>query len=502
MSEILDPYAAWKGRIRKIEKIDSLRVIWAYHNFNSFWTPIPEDINVPREFYDEWNRWLRFISAFFLVSYMRDIFAYAWSIQRYTLRDWGQFWFLQNQLEHLSVWNYIDDNDINRRLSLSLFQSAHQQFKWQEIQRDNFHYINSYSTLYSNETINALTEKILWIWSKRILEIWFLFFAGLMNEFSVRLDNSLVSNDELEIFLNIFWIKIEDLSSKLRRTHENNFSFKFSWVKELLNHPIIILEEGLYISPMPLLLLRGIFEWIFFKCIEDWQYRSRFWEIAFQNLCYSTLSSGLTGTSYKVGTDKELLESIKTKQSPRNPDFYIESNDCILFLDAKYTSIPENYFVNIKSFSEVDTSKFITNIKQWFDFVKNYRSWIYSKVIQSSELKEFIIFLTPFDTFFTFGVPWYTLMDEMVKVLKDSWDFLNVDFMFMWINELHRFMQLGSKYWFREILDMKFNDKFRSYEMLGFMNEISESWYSIEYSQYDFEWYDFINEIESKYKPV
>ncbi len=500
MPEMIDPYGAWKNKIRKLEKIDSLRVIWAYHNFNAFWTPISEDIIVPQEFYDEWNRWMRFISAFYLISYLRDILAYAWNIQRYTLRDWGQFWFLQNQVEHLSVWNYIDDEDINKRLSISLFESAHQQFKWKEIQRDNFHYINSYSILYSNEIIDNLTKEILGIWSKRILEIWFLFFAGIMSNFSMRIDHSLVSNDELEIFLNIFWVRIEELSRKLRHTHDDSFSFKFSWIRELINNPIILLEEGLYISPMPHLLLRWIFEWIFFKCINSGGFGSRFWEIAFQDFCHKILFSGLS-SDHKIGTDKELLSTMKTKETPRNPDFYIESRGCILFLDAKYTSIPEKFFVNIKSFSEVDTSKFIGNIKQWFDFVKNYRSWVYSNIIQNIELKEFIIFLTPFDTFFTFGVPWYTLMDEMIKTLKDSWDFLDVDFIFMWINELHRFMQLGSKYWFREILDMKFNEKFKSYEMLGFMNEISENWYDIEYSQYDFEWYDFMSEIEAKYKP-
>ncbi len=472
MSEILDPYAAWKGRIRKIEKIDSLRVIWAYHNFNSFWTPIPEDIVPPQEFYDEWNRWMRFISASFLILYMRDILAYAWNMQKYTLRDWGQFWFLQNQFEHLSVWDYMDNEDVSRRLSISLFQSAHQQFKWQEIQKDNFHYINSYSTLYSNELIDDLTKEILWIWSKRILEIGFLFFAGLMNNFSMKIDSSLVSDDELEIFLNIFWVRIQDLSSKLRRTHGNNFSFKFSWIKELINHPIILLEEWLYISPMPLLLLRGIFEWIFFKCINSKGFSSKFWEIAFQNFCHSILLSWLSSKG-RLGTDKELLNNIKTKEAPRNPDFFLECDDCIVFLDSKYTSIPEHFFVNIESFSEIDTSKFISNIIQWFDFVKNYRCWIYNWTFQNIELKEFVIFLTPFDTFFTFGAPWYTLMDEMIKTLKDNWDFLNVNFIFMWINELHRFMQLGSKYWFREILDMKFNDKFKSYEMLWRVKDLS-----------------------------
>ena len=50
---MFDPYAAWKNRIRKLEKMDSLRVIWAYHNFNAFGTPIPQDIIPPKEFYDE-----------------------------------------------------------------------------------------------------------------------------------------------------------------------------------------------------------------------------------------------------------------------------------------------------------------------------------------------------------------------------------------------------------------------------------------------------------------
>ena len=508
MPEIPDPYWAWKSRIRKLEKIDSLRVIWVYHNFNSFWTSIPEDISVPREFYEEWNRWMRFISAFFLISYMRDILAYSWSRQRYTLRDWGQFWFLQNLANQLTAWGIIDDINETRALSLRLFQIAHQQFKWQEIQRDYFHYINSYAYLVSNEDIDNITKEILWIWSKRILEIWFLFFAGSMSSFSMKIDNTLVSDEELKKFLDIFGVKINDLSRKLRAEHNNDFSFEFSWIRELINLPIIIHEEGSYISPMPLLLLRGVFEWIYFKWIskEDVDIKLKeklkllFWHW-FQELCFKVISSGIKNSSYSFGTDLMLLASYSSDKKPRNPDFYIETEDCLLLLDSKFTSIPEVLVTNPNIIQENWKSKFIDNIKQWFDFVENYRSGLYSSTISQPSLKEYVIFLTPFDTFFTFWVSWFQILDQMLDVLKSTWNSSNYDFIFMWINELHRFMQLGSKYWFREILDMKFSNKFRSYEMLWFMNEIAQNWYDLEYSQYDFDWYDFMSEITEKYKP-
>jgi hypothetical protein len=285
MPDILDPYWAWKNRIRKLEKIDSLRVIWAYHNFNAFWTPIPEDIIVPREFYDEWNRGLRYISAFFLVSYLRDILAFAWNRWHITLRDPNQFWVLQNLCNQLTAWSIIDEENGTKTISLRLYQIAHQQFKWQIIQGDYFYYINLYTSLYLDNSIDNLSNEILWIWAKRILEIWFLFFAGNMNNFSIRIDELLASKDELSKFLNIFWASLEDLSRQLRSTHKDNFSFEFSWIREMLNRPIIVLEENLFISPLPVLLLRWLLEWIYYKCIGIERFKKAFSEM-FQDLCF------------------------------------------------------------------------------------------------------------------------------------------------------------------------------------------------------------------------
>lgn len=491
MSEILDPYAAWKSRIRKFGKLDSLRVIWAYHNFNLFWTPIPEDIVPPKEFYDEWNRGLRYISTFFLVSYFRDILAFAWNRWRITLRDSNQFWALQNLCNQLTAWGIIEEENETKTLSVRLYQIAYQQFKWQIIQKDYFFYINSYASLYSDNTIDTISYEILWISSKRILEIWFLFFVGNMNNFSIRIDDSLVSKDELRNFLNIFWASMEDLSKQLRATHKNNFSFEFSWIREMLNRPIIILEENLFISPLPVLLLRWLLEWIYYKCIGIERFKKAFSEI-FQDLCFKILVSWLLNKANKIGTDKELVQWFNSSKKPPNPDFYIECKDCILFLDSKYISVSQEVS---------DLSRYINHIKQWWSFIEAYRNNTYSQVIKNLWVKEFVIFITPFDTFFSFWVDKYTVTNSMLEKMRESGEFQDYNFMFMWINELHRFMQLGSKYWFREILDMKFSDKFRNYEMLGFMNEIAENWYNLEYSQYDFEWYDFMDEIMKKYNP-
>lgn len=499
-----DLYISWKNKLKKYQKIESLKVIWAYHLFRQFWTSIPGDISVPDEFLKE-DKWFRYLEVFFLFIYLRDILAYWWDYAQhsaksipYTLRNKYEFGDLHN-LKEAIIW-FESKNGID--LSLRLFRLAHQQFKWQEISKDYSHYINTYSFLYSEPKINDLTESILWLSAKRILEIGFLFFSGFLSNFIIKIDSELVNPDELECFLDLFWITISELSHEFKSLDSDSFSFDFSWLNQLLNKPIIIAWND-YICPIPLVLLRGIFEWIFYKCINNWNFTSQFWNDCFQKLCYNIITTSLTSSALKFGTDNDLIKDQNKSAKTVNSDFWILEEECVLFLDAKYTSIPEYFYINIQSFEDININKFVLKIKQWLEVVLNYRKWTYLNTIWNKQLKEFVIFLLPFDTYLGFGVPGSTLFDYIsTKIYADNPEYFGIHFMFMGINELHRFLQTWSKYTFKKILELKFSSKYIGYEMLWFMNEISQDWYEIDQSQYDFWWFDYMNEIIKKYQPV
>lgn len=363
-------YREMQSKLSELDLIENLIYLKNYYKNDS-------------ELFKKWlnTNFSNNLFTFQAIILFREIIINSWTQKIESFKDKNNLSYFINS--YIKITQYLLDTK-KAKLEEVLFWLKHSQFWYQKMSDELYIFLNFYLNYYWNSDIlSKIIIKELWINISDAIKLAYLISNNAETHFYQDLDNkNWLYNEEVLYFLKNFSIEITDFKNEL--TINSNKSDKFfdynsmlyNWLISIFDKPLLKIWEK-YTCIFPVLILNRVTTAISFlfsrEDIYNWVKISKiFWDNN-QNFIYNLLITNLKWKINIINTDDN-LKNYKWK-TPPNPDIILESEDSILFIECKSTSI---------HFKSKSTSKLQDSDK---DRLKGYMKKMYEKLSYYNDLE-------------------------------------------------------------------------------------------------------------------
>ncbi len=421
--KIFYTYTPFRNKLRNLNLIDSIYVIWAFSRNLTFDLPIPNNIQIPNEFNSLTNEERRYksIPEFELEFLLREIILNCHDLpKKDTIKDYKTLAKIVNYLrkelsEEVSKHTFakIHEDDI----FLEFNRMAHRQFIWQLGYNRNI-IIRNFK-IYSNKNIEQLIINKLGLSTLEFFILGFFFFKISADVFSINLPYKskieTINEDKIALFLSYFSIKIDSVKEQLKEVQQMNENIFYTY-NPIRARPILIYDNKI-ICPLQLMLFWQITNLIYYSILNEKGFENAYGE-SFQNYIGEVLYKSCTNSSLKI-----VKEEKYGKEEKRTTDWILSDDKAILFIECKTKRM------TIISKGELDITLkkgLIDDVKKMSQFItqlyKTYLDYVENKypTVEYDNSKKFIpLVLTLENWFINLN---HTILNYLNKYVEEEFD--------------------------------------------------------------------------------
>lgn len=414
-NQIFFAYKPFRNQLRKYNLIDSIYVIWAFSRNLTFDLPIPNDIEVTREFRFSSIEERRFngLPEFELEYLLREIIINCSDIQKKdSLKQRKTLAKTVNYLrktfsEEVSKHSFLKIGK-EEDAFLELNRMAHRQFLWQLGYNQNIIFRNF--KIYSNKAIEELVMKKLGLTTLEIFILGFCFFKVTADVFSLKLpyksNVAAISDEKIALFLSHFCIRLDKVKEELKDAQEMNENIFYSY-NPLRSKPILIYENRI-ICPIQLMLFWQITNVLYYSIVNEPGFENGFGN-SFQNYVGEVLNKCCTNSLLNIVPEEKY-----GKEEKRTTDWILFDDKAILFIECKTKRM------TVISKGELDITKgLVSDIKKMAKFIiqlyKTYLDYQQNKypTIKFDKEKKFVPLVLTLENWFI------NLNPTIIKILNE-----------------------------------------------------------------------------------
>lgn len=401
--KIYSLYTPFRNLLRKVNKIDSIYVIWSYSRNFTFNLEVPYDIELPSGFIINDtidNRRYYGLPEFEQEFLLKQILINSDNkTSRFSIRNKKMLSKIINYSRKIlsEGISEISSNsfELEEDFLIEFHRMAHRQFSWQK--SFNLNIIFRYYKIYCNDDLKAIFENRFKMSPFELFIIGFFLFRHTAKTFRIQFpfksDFPMISDEMLNVFFENFSMTTDAASKELKEFQQMNENLYYSY-NPLHAKPILIFENT-FICPMHLLLFWQITNGLYYSIVKEAGFENAYGN-AFQNYIGEIL--------YKSIDNKEIIiypEEKYGKEEKRTTDWVLLDPKAILFIECKTKRL------TIGSKTELDIKKgLVSDLKKMAGFIvqvyKTYLDYKQNKypTVKFDNDKEFIPLVLTLETWY------------------------------------------------------------------------------------------------------
>lgn len=255
---VFNSYKPLKNILQHTQLEECLIVIWAYSQHLQFNIPIPNDIEVHREFLKAKIPEI-IMSSWNLFQLAKHALWHAQTdgISKYSFRKWNHLAKALNGIRAVSGIvgrEYVTTSNVKDEM----FRIAHQQFPWQE--KANHITVARYMKIFSHEGIEKILIAKTGLSIVKLYFLGYIFLGTFMKSpiLKIPIDVSRfnLTDEEIQGFLKLFSIDLVSIKAEIKEHQKFNEKFEYSY-NPLMATPMIKIShqrEDCVICPIPRLM--------------------------------------------------------------------------------------------------------------------------------------------------------------------------------------------------------------------------------------------------------
>lgn len=410
--DIYSIYKPLKNKLGKLGVEDSLVVIWAYAQNLQFSSRFPSNIETPSGYSTaDYNSKLRVCAPWELETLAKLVIieSYDWAQNGQDLKRIICFSKILNGLK--SVENSICGIYLNQdNILVELFRIAHREFQWQ---RSDFkESITRHYKIYSSPGLSELIRDVLGISVDELYFTGFCLFSIFLSKpyTDGPIDVCQLRNTPIQIdkFLGIFSLDIQDLKDRLSGEIEFNDKFAYS-SSSLREYPIIRMsprKPDRLLCPLPALLLWQLTGAMYYKVmeaigkIEDLSKKDRvfgdfgrLYGVSFEKHVEEILAIAKNRWSIKYLPESKYLDKGSEKKTV---DFVVYDATASIFIECKTKRFTHSTKIELsdRTVMEKDLGAIAYSFVQMYKTIRDYNSGKYNREYDVCPKKIYPLLLT------------------------------------------------------------------------------------------------------------
>ena len=484
---VFNEYKPLRNHLSKLSLDDSFFVIWSYVQHLQFNNPVPKEIEVIPEFLNNDHiQKIRMCSEWELETLTREIIINGQEspFGDRTLKKWSYFASVINKLKNLE--NNIGGIYVNKdNILVELFRISHRQFPWQT--RPNSEFLTRYYKIFSTPELDKILQKSIGLTTKNLYLVGIMFIGAYLKHPAVNLPIKVevegINQENIEKFLKIFSISINELKEKVKNEREFNDKFVYSF-SSLRAFPIIKMiyfgQERL-VCPLPTLLFWRITSGVYYEICNEKNFDNYF-GLSFQNYVGEVIKEA-TATNKKINFQAEEQYFVGTNRKD-SVDWIIYDNDSALFIECKTKrlKLPAKLELNDNFYVNEELEKMANFILQIYKTIKDYKNNRYPSFRFDKNKKIFPLVLT-LEPWYLFGDRFFNELDRILidKLRQEKIDpsyLEQMPYSVCSVDEFEKMIQIIQKIGVSEFMQKKvFDDDKKKWAFQPFMSNVFTEYY-------------------------
>ncbi len=414
--QIYEMYKPLRNRMRELNIIESLYVIWAYCNHMQFTnSKIPSDIQVDNSFLNPTHWAKRNIYEWELEVLTREVILHGEDAgSRKTLKRWDTLVNAVNTLK--SIENNIGGIFVNKNNILSeLFRITHRQFPWQQLRPTHEHIIRYYK-IFNFPPVSTIVEQTTGLTTR---QIYFLHMALLgaftkSAKLNLPLEISLhgFTKEQANSFAKSFAKPIDDIREMVKNSQQYNDKFAYN-NQSIHEYPLITFQENgreIAMCPMPTLLFWRASSGLYYKLINQPGFDKAFGE-SFEKYTGEVLQKAVQSKNISV------IPSVKYNtgkgRDEETTDWILKDTNGLLFIECKTKRVPYTAKFELDAtLVATEFEKMAKIIVQTYKSIKDYQDGHYPNLPFEKGKSVYPLVVTLEE--------WYVFQGDFIKPIKEA----------------------------------------------------------------------------------